>query len=88
MDEESFRRKLGEILGVLEAPAATAPPPDPTWTDQLADSVARLHAAVDQLRLRAKYLVFDLEATRRENAYLRAMLEKGTQGHDGPRSGE
>jgi hypothetical protein len=89
MDEESFRRKLGEILGVLEAPAAhPAPPPDPAWTDQLADSVARLHAAVDQLRLRAKYLVFDLEATRRENTYLRAMLEKGTRGHDGSRGGE
>ncbi len=28
-----------------------------------------------QLRLRMKYLVFDLEATRRENRYLRQMLD-------------
>lgn len=86
MDEESFRRKLGEILGVMEAhtadasssasgteaPNASASP----WPDHLRDSVARLHVAVDQLRLRVKYLVFDLEATRRENAFLRSMLER------------
>ena len=76
MDEESFRRKLGEILGVMDAHAADASDPKsakdersepaPGWPDHLRDSVARLHVAVDQLRLRVKYLVFDLEATRRE----------------------
>ena len=30
---------------------------------------------ISQLRLDMKYLVFDLEATRRENRYLRQMLE-------------
>ena len=32
----------------------------------------------DFLRLSIKYLLFDLEATRRENAYLRKMLEEQT----------
>ena len=38
-------------------------------------SVGELQEALDYLRLSVKYLVFDLEATRRENAYLRRMLE-------------
>ncbi|MGB8227334.1 MAG: hypothetical protein WCE45_10815 [Sedimentisphaerales bacterium] len=37
-------------------------------TDNLRDSL-------DHLRLTVKYLLFDLEATRRENKYLRKMLE-------------
>ena len=89
MDEESFRRKLGEILGVMDAHAADESDqksakdersePAPGWPDNLRDSVARLHVAVDQLRLRVKYLVFDLEATRRENAFLRSMLERSSR---------
>gem|GEM_PF-670181 len=82
MDEESFRRKLGEILGALEASnrvANPAEPGDPLWSEELRDSVAKLHGAVDHLRLRVKYLVFDLEATRRENAYLRAMLDRAVR---------
>ena len=31
--------------------------------------------SIDFLRLSIKYMLFDLEATRRENAYLRKMLE-------------
>lgn len=31
--------------------------------------------SIDRLRLQLKYLMFDLEATRRENRYLRQMLE-------------
>jgi hypothetical protein len=31
--------------------------------------------ALDHLQMQVKYLLFDLEATRRENGYLRRMLE-------------
>ena len=31
--------------------------------------------SIDRMRLQLKYLLFDLEATRRENRYLRQMLE-------------
>jgi nitric oxide reductase activation protein len=34
-----------------------------------------LQDSLDHLRLTVKYLLFDLEATRRENKYLRKMLE-------------
>jgi len=44
-----------------------------------------------ELRLKVKYLVFDLEATRRENRYLRQMLDMnrrrkkdGDEDKDGP----
>jgi hypothetical protein len=38
---------------------------------------------MDQLRVLAKYVAFDLEATRRENKYLRQMLESRSQRDDG-----
>lgn len=39
-------------------------------------AVSGLNESVDYLRLSIKYLLFDLEATRRENAELRRMLEQ------------
>jgi hypothetical protein len=42
-------------------------------------SVNELQDALDYLRLSVKYLVFDLEATRRENAYLRRMIEQSNR---------
>jgi|TARA_B110000116_G_C16562225_1_gene458067 hypothetical protein len=40
------------------------------------ESVAKLHNSFDYLRLSVKYMVFDLEATRRENVYLRKLVEQ------------
>jgi len=42
---------------------------------QLKQSLAHLQECLDHLRLVAKYQAFDLEATRRENADLRTLLE-------------
>ena len=39
-------------------------------------SVANLQESLDYLRICIKYQVFDLEATRRENEYLRRLLKK------------
>lgn len=44
--------------------------------EHLRKSVSSLQESIDFLRLWIKYLLFDLEATRRENAYLRKMLEQ------------
>jgi len=43
---------------------------------QLKDSLCTLQESLDYLRVSVKYLVFDLEATRRENAFLKSMLQK------------
>ena len=47
------------------------------YNEKLQKSSETLHDSLDHLRLTVKYLLFDLEATRRENQYLRKMLEKG-----------
>lgn len=44
---------------------------------QLTESIVRLQGSLDGLRLSVKYLVFDLEATRRENRELKKSLEDG-----------
>ena len=42
---------------------------------RLEKSVDTLQESLDYLRVCIKYQLFDLEATRRENAYLRRLLE-------------
>jgi len=43
---------------------------------ELRKNLDRLQDSLDCLRLITKYLLFDLEATRRENAYLRKLIEE------------
>ena len=47
--------------------------------NELADKIQALQNSLDYLRLGVKYLVFDLEATRRENKALRKRLEESQQ---------
>jgi hypothetical protein len=42
---------------------------------KLETSINRLQESLDYLRVCIKYQLFDLEATRRENEYLRKLLE-------------
>ena len=44
--------------------------------DRIQAAIGELQDSLDYLRLSVKYLVFDLEATRRENAYLRRLVEQ------------
>lgn len=46
---------------------------------QLRKDVDELHESLDYLRVSLKYLLFDLEATRRENAQLKGLLKDGIQ---------
>ena len=43
---------------------------------KLKKSVGKLQESLDYLRICVKYQLFDLEATRRENKYLRKLLEE------------
>jgi hypothetical protein len=45
-------------------------------TSQLKESLNCLQEGIDYLRMVIKYQAFDLEATRRENAELKAILEE------------
>jgi len=84
MDEGTFQQKLSELVAEIR----TLPESERVKLAMLADetkqrhkdlkkTVNSLHESIDFLRLSIKYLLFDLEATRRENAYLRKMLEDG-----------
>ncbi|HOO15699.1 MAG: hypothetical protein KBH81_06145 [Phycisphaerae bacterium] len=82
MDEAIFQKKLAELVEQIE----TLPENERERLRELAaetqerheqiqNSVRSLQESIDFLRVGIKYVLFDLEATRRENAQLRKMLE-------------
>jgi hypothetical protein len=84
MNETHFQTKLAELMGEI----STLPKAERDKLANLAQqtqerhqklrkTVTDLQESLDYLRLSIKYLVFDLEATRRENSYLRKMIEQG-----------
>ena len=83
MDEATFQNKLRELvteIGSLPESQRKKLEILAKETKQrhaeLRKSVTSLQDSLDYLRLSIKYLVFDLEATRRENSYLRKLLEE------------
>lgn len=85
MNEETFQKKLAELVAEI----GTLPTGEREKLQALADetkerhkqlkqTVSNLQESIDFLRLSIKYMLFDLEATRRENNYLRKMLEDST----------
>lgn len=82
MTDQDFQARLAELMDQIDQ----APEADRERLRALAAEtkerhqrmkgiITELQDSLDYLRLSVKYLVFDLEATRRENAYLRKMLE-------------
>ena len=89
MNENEFQSKLAELMVEI----STLPQSERQKLAQLAEetrarherlkkTVNSLQESLDYLRLSIKYLVFDLEATKRENGYLRKMLEETAGGND------
>lgn len=83
MDESTFQKKLSELVSQIE----TLPEGERERLRAMAEETKERHADIKQsvnamqenidfLRLWIKYMLFDLEATRRENSYLRKMLEQ------------
>ncbi|MDX2115005.1 MAG: transcriptional regulator [Planctomycetota bacterium] len=84
MNDSDFNAKLGELLGQIDSlpedqRSALQQHVEATRDrhERLRKTIKDLSDSMDYLRLSVKYLVFDLEATRRENQYLRKMLESG-----------
>jgi len=86
MNEETFQRKLAELIAEI----GTLPAGERDKLEMLAEqtrerhrqlkeTVNSLQESIDFVRLSIKYLVFDLEATRRENTQLRKLLEDNQQ---------
>ena len=83
MDEAKFENKLNEL--VKEFGANSNPQTEKLANlakqareshDQLKKSITNLQEVLDYLRVCIKYQAFDLEATRRENKYLKKILEE------------
>jgi chromosome segregation ATPase len=83
MNESDFQKRLAELVAEID----TLPEGERERLKKLASetkdrheqikkSVSSLQESIDFLRMGIKYMLFDLEATRRENGYLRKMLEQ------------
>ena len=86
MNEETFQRKLSELIAEI----GTLPAGERDKLEllaeqtrerhrQLKETVCSLQESIDFVRLSIKYMLFDLEATRRENQQLRKMLDENSQ---------
>ena len=85
MDEVAFQNKLDELvkeIGTMPLPQRTKlvalAKQTQSCHEELKRSVDGLQESLDYLRVSIKYLLFDLEATRRENRYLRKLLEEAS----------
>ena len=82
MDEATFEKRLNELVSEIGSMPTSQRKKLIILAEktrkchkQLKKSVNNLQESLDYLRVSIKYLLFDLEATRRENTYLRKLLE-------------
>jgi uncharacterized protein YlxW (UPF0749 family) len=83
MDEANLQEKLNELVkevgGSADLPyckLAMLARQAQENQKKLENTVNNLQESLDYLRVCIKYQLFDLEATRRENTYLRKILEE------------
>jgi hypothetical protein len=87
MDNEMFNKKLDELMETISS--LPAGPHKQGLLDSAKETRARhlkgqelvqqMTETLDVLRVNIKYMIFDLEATKRENQDLRDMLGDGQQ---------
>ena len=79
MNEAALARKLTELIDTITSSPFVGKTPGGSlqgvYHAEVSTRELSPNGCVDHLRLQIKYLLFDLEATRRENRYLRQMLE-------------
>lgn len=87
MNEQEFQQRLAELITQI----GDLPDDEKNKLENLAaetharhermrKTISNLQESLDYLRLSVKYLVFDLEATRRENEHLRKLIESQGRG--------
>lgn len=76
--EDRLNELVKELTGVAEPRGVKSAMPGKEVQDSepAAKDIDRLQESLDYLCICVKYQLFDLEATRRENKYLRQLLEK------------
>ena len=95
MDEQAFQERFEGLMERIShlplehrQPLVEIAQSTQARRDRLRGSVSELQDSLDYLRLSVKYLVFDLEATRRENAYLRRLIEQANREPDRHHEGD
>jgi hypothetical protein len=74
MNEAAIKQRILELSeSLVKAPTANGDAG--IYVAQAPSDQPSVDETLDNLRLQLRYLMFDLEATRRENRYLRQMLE-------------
>lgn len=82
MNEPEFQAKLADLMAETTLPKFERQKLEKLATEaregheRLKRTMGSLQDSLDYLRLSIKYLVFDLEATRRENTHLRRLLDE------------
>lgn len=85
MDEQKLHNKIGEMVEILSAGPPGEGGPAGSYVSHIPPPASRnVDDLLDHCRLQLKYVMFDLEATRRENRYLRQMLERRTNLGENP----
>jgi hypothetical protein len=80
VDEAALREKVGQLLSEVQRKPETGTHdradrgPRTGAASAMRREMASLEDSLDHIRLAVKYLVFDLEATKRENRLLRGLL--------------
>lgn len=85
MNEAVIRKKLAELAGTIaRTPKSTSvvKSDEGIFIAHPHQGEGTIDESIEALGLQMKYMVFDLEATRRENKYLRQMLETRPRGGD------
>jgi len=89
MDEASLEgalnelaKQFGEGVDLNQAKLADLAKQAEANRKQLQKSINTLQELLDYLRVCIKYQAFDLEATRRENTYLRKLLEENPRNNE------
>ena len=79
MKEAAVREKLYQLTDLLNTLHSSGikntSDPDTSHFNSHSSKYASVEDAITHLSLQVKYILFDLEATRRENRYLRQTLE-------------
>ena len=85
MNEVAVQKELSELRKILtELPIGPggSTSKDGMYVPLVSGKEPKLDEFLSELRILLKYVVFDLEATRRENHYLRQMLDNRSRRED------
>lgn len=88
MNDRDFQNKLDQLMATIDTLPAekrhelkSLAAETKARRERMQGTIKQLQDALDQLRLSVKYMAFDLEATRRENDYLRKLADQDGEQH-------